>query len=135
MKVRIEHVDEAFSSAGYVSHQFDDISGFSYNILPLQFNLQQKGNTKPNDKGVFKYYVGDFVTGICEYDDNQHNGIIKHLYYDPETAKVKLVYIQDMETQQIVPLKANTVKKYKQKNNRPRVADYFFTHQTDITRS
>ena len=80
MKVRIEHVDEAFSSAGYVSHSFDDISGFSYNILPLQFNLQQKGNTKPNDKGVFKYYVGDYVTGICEYDDNQHNGIIKHLF-------------------------------------------------------
>jgi hypothetical protein len=59
--------------------------------------LQQVGNTKPNDKGVFKYYPGDYILGTCAYDDKEHKGIIKYLYNDPETNKVTLVYIQDMK--------------------------------------
>lgn len=133
MKVRIEHIDEGFS-AGYVTHSFNDIAGFSYNILPLKFNLQQKGNSKPNDKGVFKHYVGDYVKGTCEYDDKEHKGIIRHLYYSPENGKVKLVYVQDMNTQQIVPLQADTVKSIKWQSDQPKVMNYFFKNQLDMRR-
>lgn len=135
MKVRIQHINEGSFSTGFVSHSFDGTNGFSYTILPLAFNLQQKGNTTPNDKGVFKYYVGDYVEGECEYDNKDHQGIIKYLYNDPNTNKVKLVYVQDMKNQHIVPLKASTVKKISWKAEKPKIMNYFFKNQTDIVRN
>lgn len=131
MKIQTSSIYEDFS-AGYVSSQFDDAAGFSYSILPLSFNLQQKGNSKLNTKGIYKYYVGDFVSGICINDNKQHNGIIKYLHYKPGTTKVQYTYILDNKTSQIIPLKADSVKKIKNDIISNRSLNYMLNNQNNI---
>lgn len=130
MRIRLNNkqnnnINEGFS-AGYIS-QYDDAAGFSYNIMPLSFNLQQKGNSTPNDKGVFKYYVGDHVQGICKYNDKQYKGIIKHILYNND--KVTLVYIIDDKTSNILPLDANSIRHCTYKVQDKHQMNYFYKNQ------
>ena len=89
--------------------------GFSYEVKPLSHDLEQKGNDIAptlNNK-CYKYFVGDIVKGFCPYDKKIHKGVIKHLYYLPNHKEnlPLYVYIQDFETENTIPLKADSVKK------------------------
>lgn len=102
------------ATAGFSSSQDFNCSGFSYEIKPLSFTLSQKGNDPvPEDKNKsFKHFVGDYVTGYCPYDGKKHEGMIKYLYWAPESDESvpKLVYVQDFETEDTIPLEGSSIK-------------------------
>lgn len=89
-------------------------NGFEYRLMPLSFNLQQKGNTKSNlnIKSRVKFNVSDYVSGICYYDKKEHSGEILNIIYDEKTNKPISVYILDDENKFVLPLKYSTLKKY-----------------------
>lgn len=98
---------------GFNSNGFNN-SGFSYAIMPLQFNLCQRGNDgQPTAKNkAFKHFVGDTVTGLSPYDNKKHKGIIKYLYYETgEETAPKLVYIHDFTENVILPITGDSVKR------------------------
>ena len=86
-------------------------NGFQYRIVPLSFNLQQKGNDIHNlhtDKRNL-YNIGDIVQGICIYDKKEHIGQILNIIYDEKTNKPIVVYIMDSETKFNLPLYYNSL--------------------------
>ena len=86
-------------------------NGFQYRILPLSFNLQQKGNDKKNMHIQKRdlYNIGDIVDGICLYDNKIHKGTILNIIYDEKTNNPISVYIMDKKTKQVLPLKYNSL--------------------------
>ena len=86
-------------------------NGFQYRILPLSFNLQQKGDDKNNmhiqERDL--YNIGDIVDGICLYDNKIHKGTILNIIYDEKTNNPISVYIMDKKTKQVLPLKYNSL--------------------------
>ena len=102
------------ATAGFSSTQDYNCSGFSYEIKPLSFSLCQKGNDPgPEDKNKsFKHFVGDYVTGYCPYDGKKHGGMIKYIYWTPGSDEQvpKLVYVQDFETEDTIPLDGSSIK-------------------------
>jgi len=102
------------ATAGFSSNWDYNCSGFSYEIKPLSFNLCQKGNDPaPEDKNKsFKYFIGDHVTGYCPYDGKKHEGMIKYVYWQPggDGTMPKLVYVQDFDNEDTIPLDATSVK-------------------------
>lgn len=114
IKVNREHtLNEDGLSAGYNMQGGYNTSGFSYSILPLQFNLGQKGNDmQPSiENKSFKFFVGEMVKGFSPYDNKKHQGIIKYLYYTVEDQETpKLVYVHDMDINNIIPLTPDSLK-------------------------
>ena len=100
-------------SAGYTTSEAPEKTGFSYAIKPLSFNLQQKGKGIPNTQNYFKFYVGNKVSGISPYNDKEYTGIIKHIYYNEDTNKPELVYIQDLKSNSVIPLQIKDLKHVK----------------------
>lgn len=90
-------------------------NGFQYRIMPLSFNLQQKGNSliHKTDNGVYK--IGDTISGKCLYDKKVHIGKVVNIIFDINTNKPLSFYIMDSKTRQLLPIKADTAK-YIQKN-------------------
>ncbi len=86
-------------------------NGFQYRILPLSFNLQQKGNDIKNMhiQNRDLYNIGDIVDGICLYDNKIHKGTILNIIYDEKTNNPISVYIMDKKTKQVLPLKYNSL--------------------------
>lgn len=86
-------------------------NGFQYRILPLSFNLQQKGNDIKNMhiQNRDLYNIGDIVDGICLYDNKIHKGIILNIIYDEKTNNPISVYIMDKKTKHVLPLKYNSL--------------------------
>ena len=88
-------------------------NGFQYKLMPLSFNLQQKGNSNTNfytDKRN-KFSIGDIVTGICLYDYKEHTGYITQIIYDEKTNNPLSVYIMDYKTKFNLPLNYSTLEK------------------------
>lgn len=113
----VSKLNEEFEpTCGYSSGQGIN-PGFSYEIKPLSFTLCQKGNDPimNNRNNAYKHFPGDMVSGYCPYDQKKHRGMIKYLYYTPDGdgTKPELVYIQDFETEDTLPLEANSVKSVK----------------------
>ena len=102
------------ATAGFSSSQDFNCSGFSYEIKPLSFTLNQKGNDPAplNKNKSFKHFVGDHVTGYCPYDGKKHEGMIKYIYWQPgsDGTMPTLVYVQDFNNEDTIPLDAKTVK-------------------------
>ena len=88
-------------------------NGFEYRLMPLSFNLQQKGNTKSlaNVKHRVEYNNGDCVTGVCLYDKKLHTGYILNVLYDEQTNKPTTVYILDSENKFVLPLSYKSLEK------------------------
>ena len=88
-------------------------NGFQYKLMPLSFNLQQKGNSKvyASTDERNKFNIGDIVTGLCLYDSKQHIGYITQIIYDEKTNKPLSVYIMDYETKFNLPLNYSTLEK------------------------
>ena len=66
-------------------------NGFQYRIMPLSFNLQQRGNSTNRcivTRCIFN--IGDTVSGTC-------------------------IYIMDLSTRMVLPVKADTAKILSQK--------------------
>lgn len=104
-------LNEEFSSIfGMTYDGGHGYEGFSYELKPLSFNLEQKtGEAREN--GDYKFHQGDDVKGKCLYDDKEHSGKIQFLYWDGSSSTApKMVYILDMETNNIIPLLTSTVK-------------------------
>lgn len=126
------------ATAGFSSSQDFNCSGFSYEIKPLAFNLCQKGNDPmPEDKNKsFKHFVGDYVSGYCPYDGKKHEGMIKYLYWIPGSDEQipKLVYVQDFETEDTIPLEGSSIKQTLMKYTPNELAqkDYFRSRDTEI---
>jgi hypothetical protein len=89
--------------------------GFEYKIMPLSFNLQQKGN----DKEMAKYdkefkeetlYIGNRVTGVSPKDDEEHTGkIVNFTFTDCTGRLIKYVWIFDEKTMKRIYLDPETV--------------------------
>lgn len=81
-------------------------NGFEYRIMPLSFNLQQKGNDNLNNKlnDRFTFNHGDLVQGTCIYDKREHMGTIINILYDEKTNKPRVAYILDTDSSQVLPL-------------------------------
>ena len=91
-------------------------NGFQYRIVPLSFNLQQKGNDKLYTKTEREiYHIGDIVEGQCIYDKKYHIGQIVSILYDEKTNKPIMVYILDKDKRFYLPLKINTLTLHKDK--------------------
>ena len=87
-------------------------NGFEYRIMPLSFNLQQRGNSKIKYEKRVKFNVSDRVTGICYYDKKEHSGQILNIVYNEETNKPITAYILDNENKFVLPLKYSTLEHY-----------------------
>lgn len=75
-----------------------------YKIIPLSFNLQQRGNSTKEDFGEFPINIGQYVYGNCVYDDKEHHGRILSFYEEEgKNDEIKYVYILD-QNREIVPL-------------------------------
>lgn len=102
------------ATAGFSSSQDFNCSGFSYEIKPLSFTLNQKGNDPgPEDKNkAFKHFVGDYVSGYCPYDGKKHSGMIKYMYWKPgsDGTLPALVYVQDFDNEDTIPLEGSSIK-------------------------
>lgn len=86
-------------------------NGFEYKLMPLSFNLQQKGNDSlhPDLNGRFSYNHGDLVAGTCVYDKKEHYGTIINILYNEKTNKPVIAYILDADSSLVLPLKYNTL--------------------------
>lgn len=94
------------TTSGYTTGQPDYVSGFSYSVVPLSFNLQQ--GCKVPHVNYFKFHVGDKVKGESPINGKEYTGIIKHLYYkEGEDDAPYYVYILDLENNNIIPLEVN----------------------------
>lgn len=83
-------------------------NGFQYKILPLSFNLQQKGNdinTKRFNKCSFN--IGDYVYGY-DINDDIHYGNILRIKINIHN-KITRIYILDEDTRKQVSLIPDTV--------------------------
>ena len=86
-------------------------NGFEYKIMPLSFNLQQKGNDNlPNElNNRFSFNYGDLVTGTCIYDQEEHQGTIINILYDEKTNKPRIAYILDSYSSMVLPIIYSTL--------------------------
>ena len=86
-------------------------NGFEYRIMPLSFNLQQKGNDNlsNNLNNRFSFNHGDLVQGMCIYDKREHMGTIINILYDEKTNKHRIAYILDTDSSQVLPLIYNSL--------------------------
>lgn len=80
-------------------------NGFLYKIMPLSFNLQQRGNDfKVKKYNKCKFNIGDNVRGLCLEDKKEHSGRITNILYSTNTEVPYLVYIIDNKTRQKLSL-------------------------------
>ena len=80
-----------------------------YRILPLSFNLQQKGNSSKEDFRDWPINIGQYVYGKCVYDKKEHHGRILNFYYEEgKNDLIKYIFILD-QNREIVPLMPETV--------------------------
>lgn len=88
-------------------------NGFEYKMMPLSFNLQQKGNDNlPNDlNSRFSFNYGDLVQGTCIYDKEEHKGTIINILYDEKTNKPRIAYILDAYSKLVLPIIYSTLYK------------------------
>lgn len=104
-------LNEEFSSIFGMSYDNYDTPGFSVELRPLNFSMEQRGNT-PLEHPKFKYNNGDVVIGMSPYDNKQHEGMIVNIWWDGSDKDFpKYVYIQDKDTNALFPLQAKTIKK------------------------
>ena len=107
------NIDPIFAPTYSSADAIGSETGFNYEIKPLSVSLQQPNTQyQPSTEKPFRYFAGDTVKGICPYNDKEYKGIIQYMHYDNEPneqPKVKLVYIFDLESSQVIPLKAETV--------------------------
>ena len=85
-------------------------NGFQYRIMPLSFNLQQKGNSS-NSCVVTRciFNIGDNISGVCIYDKKKPTGRIVNIVFDEQNDPLSL-YIMDHKTRMILPIIADTAK-------------------------
>lgn len=125
-KTRKHNVSE--SSMSYFSANSSPVSdrfnfGFTYNILPFNHRLEQKGNDNEHTmkmKDEFHnehYYVGDLVNGYAPKDKATHTGRIVNFIYDHDGVNIRYVYIIDENTREKFALRYNTLQ-YVNANNR-----------------
>lgn len=111
-------------------------AGFSYAVKPLSTNLSQQGNdNSPKAKNKsFKIFKGDNVKGYCPYDKKIHKGLVKYLYYIPNSDETKplYVYIQDFENNTIIPITADSASKCKYNYPQPQVKSFVNKHGSEI---
>lgn len=140
IKVTPEHIlnENWAATAGFSTSQDFNNPGFSYEIKPLSFTLSQKGNDPEmeNRNKAFKHFVGDTVKGYCPYDKKKHKGMIKYLYWVPggDGTKPKYVYIQDFETEDTIPLEADSIQSCisNYTNTDLSMKDYYRARETEI---
>lgn len=90
-------------------------NGFQYRIMPLSFNLQQRDNSTNRcivTRCIFN--IGDTVSGTCIYDNKIHTGKVVNIVFDMEDDPLSL-YIMDLSTRMVLPVKADTAKILSQK--------------------
>lgn len=125
IKLQPDTLNEEFSSMFGMANDNNGYAGFSFELKPLSFNLEQKSRPlkQMND---YKIHVGQHVKGTCLYDNKTHKGLVKYLYWDGSDSKEpKAVYILDMDINAIVPLKPNTVKICKNEQEYDKAESYF----------
>lgn len=99
-------LNENFSEIFGYANGSQGYEGFSYELRPLYFGLDQKGND-PLPKVDFPYYPGQIVKGVCLYDNKSHVGLIKQIAY--QDAKPVAVYVIDLDIQSYIALDPKTV--------------------------
>ena len=85
-------------------------NGFQYRIMPLAFNLQQRGNGSTScvvTRCIFN--IGDSISGECVYDNKKYTGKIVNIVFDEEDDPLSL-YIMDSKTRMVLPIKADSAK-------------------------
>lgn len=101
---------------GYGS-KFD--SGWSYQILPLNTSLSQRGND-PKRKREWdetenkRIYVGTQITGISAEDGKKHKGRVCNFTFQDDKSTVKFFWIIDEKTEEVIPITAKTASVYVQ---------------------
>lgn len=86
-------------------------NGFLYKIMPLSFNLQQRGNDiKIKKYNKCKFNIGDNVKGLCIDDQKYHSGRITNILFSSTTQVPYLVYIIDNKTRSKLTLNYNSLK-------------------------
>ena len=93
-------------------------NGFQYKLMPLSFNLQQKGNSHISLYTDIRheFNIGDIVQGLCLYDQKEHIGYITQIIYDEKTNNPISVYIIDYKTKFNLPLNYSTLEKVYKSN-------------------
>ena len=123
------------SSMSYFSANNSPVSdrfnfGFTYNILPFNHRLEQKGNDNEHVmkmKDTFsdkQFYVGDLVSGYAPKDKSTHTGRIVNFIYDYDGVNIKYVYVIDDSTHEEIVLKYNTLQHKNGKITQYRRFDY-----------
>lgn len=126
------------ATAGFSTMNDYNVSGFSYEIKPLSFTLCQAGNDpRPdNNNKSFKHFIGDHVTGYSPYDNKKHEGMIKYIYWGPNSdgTMPMYVYIQDFANEDTIPLDAKSIKQTltRYTSNDLAQKDYFRARDTEI---
>ena len=91
-------------------------SGMVYRVIPLNTNLSQKGNDKRlKEYNKSEFNLGDYVSGICIYDNKQHIGHIVNMVFNEENSLL-YVYIMDKENRITIPLDPSTIDYSNQQN-------------------
>ena len=86
-------------------------NGFLYKIMPLSFNLQQRGNdVKTKKYNKCKFNIGDNVKGLCIDDQKYHTGRITNILFSSTTQVPYLVYVIDNKTRNKLTLNYNSLK-------------------------
>lgn len=87
------------------NYNINGTNGFLYKIMPLSFNLQQRGNDcKTKKYNKCKFNIGDNVRGTCLEDKKEHTGRITNILFSTNTEVPYLVYIIDNKTRQKLSL-------------------------------
>lgn len=85
-------------------------NGFQYRIMPLAFNLQQRGNG-PDSCVITRciFNIGDNISGICSYDKKKHVGKVVNIVFDTEDDPL-ILYVMDNKNRMMLPIQADTAK-------------------------
>lgn len=76
-------------------------NGFQYKIMPLSFNLQQKGNVKKHLDNKCDFCIGDYIYWTDNETEKYYTGIITNIVFDGEDAPV-YIYILDNKTRKMI---------------------------------
>lgn len=126
-------LDEALAAA-YGGPATAGPAGFSYKIVPLSFNLQQrKGGRRVSAEAERsnKYFPGETVQGKSRRDGEQHIGVIQQIHVGDGSVP-DIAFVLDMETSRLEPLLYGTLRRTSTKRDGDMSLDYFLTHCNDI---
>lgn len=90
--------------------------GIEYNIVPLQRNLDQRGNDKETIKNGIElyskqFYSGQKVIGISTDDHEEHTGLVVGIIWsERRPGAINFIVILDNKTQTMTRLIPSTVK-------------------------